>query len=264
MRMLIAGPDTMEFGWLIATWAPAVRHISRLFEAITVICRPEHQYLYEFATNFIPYSPKGTADRWLFNDRRVKIPGGISVPKEVIGDVVHISPSKEVCTKWKREFRRYGEVRPEDRYDLIIHARAEKKYAHKKNHRNRNWPVKSYVKVLKHLKLGRVCSIGTEKGASHVPGTEDLRGISLSRLCDIMASSRVLLSPSSGPAHLASHCGLPHVVMTYAKVEKAIGTTNKVRYEKLWNPLGTPCKVLDAHSWQPPVKLALKAVEKFL
>jgi hypothetical protein len=213
--------------------------------------------LYEFADDFLLHNPKGCSDRWLFNDKRVKLPNELRIPGAVL-----VSPSQDVCCKWKREYVKYGEKRPDCAYDLIIHARAETKYASKSNHKNRNWPVKNYVKLLSTLGVKRVCSIGTV--AHHVPGTEDLRGIPLSRLCDIMASSNVLLSPSSGPAHLASLCGCPHVVMTYDKREKAIKGTNKDRYERLWNPLKTPCKILDAHLWQPPVKLTVKAVRKFL
>lgn len=264
MNHLIAGPDTMEMGWLVATWIPALRHIAPKFTRVTVICRPAHEYLYEFATDFIPYNPKGVADRWFFNGKKLRIHPSFNVPEPVVGKIVHLSPSKTICCKWKRDYVKYGEASKENHYDLVIHARSETKFAHKSNHKNRNWPVKNYVKVLKHIKPKRVCSIGTEKGASHVPGTEDLRGIQVGRLCDILASSRVLLTPSSGPGHLASLCGCAHVILTYDKYEKAIGGTNRDRYYDFWNPFKAPCKVLQNHNWQPPVKLVVKALGKFL
>ena len=254
----------MEFGWCVATWIPALRHIAPRFERVTVICRPEHEFLYEFATDFISYSPDGVADRWIFNGKKLRIKPSFDVPIPVVGEVIHLSPGRKVCCKWAREYVKYGEVSGAWKYNLVIHARAETKFAHKSNHKNRNWPLKNYVKVVEALKPHTVCSIGTTKGAYHVPGTEDLRGISLRRLCDIMAASKVMLSPSSGPAHLASLCGLPHVVMTYDKYEKAIKGTNKDRYKKLWSPFGTPCKILQDHNWQPPVKKVVKALGKFL
>ncbi|MBD3293846.1 MAG: hypothetical protein GF393_13055 [Armatimonadia bacterium] len=265
MKTLVAGPDTMEFGWMVATWIPAIRNASRSFEETVVVCNPSHTHLYEFATRIVPYKAKGVADRWLFNDKKVRLPPGLVVPLSTSPeDLMAVSPSKEVCTKWKREYVKYGDAERVEGFELLVHARAETKYKHKKSHRDRNWPIKNYRKVIKSLGGGRVASIGSKKGASHVPGTEDLRGIPLDKLCDILAASRVLLSPSSGPAHLASLCGCPHVVMTYAKREKAIGSNNRKRYEKLWNPFGTPVSVIDKYGWQPPVEAVVRKVEKYL
>ena len=143
-------------------------------------------------------------------------------------------------------------------YDLIIHARACKKY----NQEKWNWPDKNYEKVLKNLNPSKVCSIGTE--AHHIKGTEDLRGIPLKDLCDIMASSKVLLTPSSGPGHLASLCGLSHIIMTDNYYQKSIGGTNRDRYKYKWNRFKVKCRILDKHNWIPPVDLVTKEVEKFL
>jgi ADP-heptose:LPS heptosyltransferase len=128
--------------------------------------------------------------------------------------------------------------------------------------RNWNWPKPRYRKVLEQLKPKRVCSIGTK--AHWIEGTEDKRGIPMQELCDILASSKVLLTPSSGPGHLAHLCGCPHVIMTSNKHQPSIGGTNKDRYLKIWAPFKTPCKVLDGHNWQPPVEKVVKALRGFL
>jgi ADP-heptose:LPS heptosyltransferase len=169
-----------------------------------------------------------------------------------------VEPIRKVCNRWKREYIKYGIKSEENGYDLVIHARAETKYGQ----RSWNWPKARYEKVIEKLQVKRVCSIGTR--AHYIEGTEDLRSLSIGKICNILASSKVLLTPSSGPGHLASLCGCPHVIMTDNSWQKSINGTNRDRYKRIWNPFETACKVLDKHNWQPPVKVVLKALEKFL
>lgn len=255
MSTLVAGPWLGEMGWQVATWVPAIRaHVyTRHYEAVTVICRTGHEYLYsDFCqTSYVNDDRRGLPDRWLLNGKLVRPKFGVTCFAELV------TPTEKVCMTWPRQFRRYGTPSPGG-YDIVFHARAETKYKQAKW----NWPVENYRKVAEHFGGLRICCIGTT--AHHIPGVEDKRNIPLSELCDLLASAKVMLSPSSGPAHLASHCGCPHVVMTSDKYQKQIKATNRARYEKLWNPFSTPCKVLDHHNWQPPVDKVVKALEKFL
>jgi hypothetical protein len=50
---------------------------------------------------------------------------------------------------------------------------------------------------------------------------------------------------SSGPLHLASLCGTPHLVWTNRKTY-GMGKTSREKYESWWNPLRTPVTVLDS------------------
>lgn len=256
MSTLLAGPWWGEFGWEVATWIPAVRSFSRSFDRTVIICKKGHEYLYQdFADACICNDKKGLPDRWLLNGKKVQM---LQEIRTLFPTGVILLPRENVCSKGKREYIKYGMKCEDYAYDLVIHARAQTKY----NQRSWNWPVPRYRKLLNELNLKKVCSIGTV--AQHIEGTEDLRGISIGKLCNILASSKAFLSPSSGPAHLASLCGCPHVIMTSDTWQKSIKGTNKDRYKKIWNPFGTPCKVLDKHNWQPPVKVVVKAVEKFL
>lgn len=256
MKTLLAGPWLGEFGWLVMTWVPAIRKHSRKFDKTIIVCRKEYEFLYkDFADWFIHYDKKGLHDRWLLNGKKVKI---LQEIKEAYPGATVVEPTEKVCMNWKREYLKYGKKIDSCKYDLVIHARACTKY----NQRSWNWPKPRYRKVLEGLKPERVCCIGTD--AHYIEGTEDKRNITLMELCDIFASSKVLLSPSSGPAHLASLCGCPHVIMTSDKWQKQIKGTNKDRYKKIWNPFDTPCKILDSDNWQPPVKKIIKALEKFL
>jgi ADP-heptose:LPS heptosyltransferase len=90
------------------------------------------------------------------------------------------------------------------------------------------------------------------KEAAWLKGTEDLRSIELKKICDIMRNSECVFGPSSGPMHLASLCGAPHIVWSTSK--------NKTRYEENWNPLSTPVLFLDKHGWHPTAEYV---VERF-
>ncbi|MGW8324107.1 MAG: hypothetical protein ACWGNI_00295 [Desulfobacterales bacterium] len=256
MKTLLAGGWTGELGWLICAFIPAIRHYSHKFDKIVIVCKKEHELLYkDFSDWFIYHDKKGLPDRWLLNGKKVKIPQAI---KEAYPGATIVEPREKVCMDWKREYFKYGKKVESCKYDLVIHARACTKYSQ----RSWNWPKPRYRKVLEELKLEKVCCIGTE--AHYIDGTEDKRGIPLSDLCDILASSKVLLSPSSGAAHLGSLCGCPHVIMTSDAWQKQIKGTNKDRYKRLWNPFDTPCKVLQDNNWQPPVEKVVKALGKFL
>ena len=256
MKTLLAGPWLSEFGWELMTWIPAIRKRSREYDRTICICKTGHNYLYEdFADIILNYDKKGLPDRWLLNGKSVRLPEKFI---EMFPKVDVITPRKSVCNEWARVYYGYGEGQLSCKYDLVIHARACKKY----DQQRWNWPVYKYEALIKILNVERVCCVGTD--AHYVQGARDLRNIELENLCDVLASSKVMLSPSSGPVHLASLCGCSHVVMTDNTYQKSVEGTNRYRYKKIWNPFMTPCKVLDRHNWQPPVNTVAKALEKFL
>jgi hypothetical protein len=243
-----------EFGWEIATWVPAVRSLANGWEQVVIICCTGHDYLYSGFDSkhvrFVHDDRTGRPDRWLLDGKKVH-------PLERYPDCHVVSPTEAICMDSPRRYRRYGKL-IEPRYDIVFHVRAETRYHSKK----RNWPVEKFAEVRSEFAGLRICCIGT--CAKDVPGTDDKRNIPLADLCDLLASAKVLLSPSSGPAHLASYCGCPHVVMTDYKYQKQIRATNRSRYERLWNPFNTPCTVLDEDNWQPSVKTVCRTLEKYL
>jgi ADP-heptose:LPS heptosyltransferase len=109
----------------------------------------------------------------------------------------------------------------------------------------------------------KLASIGSKGAASCIPNTEDCRGIPLKELANLMRASRVVVSPSSGPAHFASLCGTPHIVWSDGK-KWAMGLTNKARYKTEWNPFGTECTFIEHETWQPDVQEVLEAVCRYL
>jgi hypothetical protein len=250
----------MEYGWLVAAFIPYLRFIAPKYDKIVVVCRQGEEYLCEFATSFEYMDKTGWSSGWLFKDKAIKMPSKL---KAKYKGYKIVTPTKKNCTTKKRKYFKYGTFNENLRYDIVLHSRAEVKYGRD----NRNWPVARYVKLLKKLRTDRelsVCSIGTKKGGYHIKGTLDMRGVDSKTLCDIMASSRVCVGPSSGPIHLSSLCGCPVVVWTDREYQAWVGGTNRDRYKKLWSPFKTPSKVLDKNGWLPPVSVVEKAIKKML
>jgi SAM-dependent methyltransferase len=61
---------------------------------------------------------------------------------------------------------------------------------------------------------------------------------------DMMAASKLVIGPSSGPMHLASLCKTPHLVWTGKQWSSTIKAFNDERYTWKWNPFRTKCKVI--------------------
>jgi len=263
MSHLICGHDSIEFGWLLMTWIPAMRYQSSKFTKTTVVCNKNNRYLYEdFATDFVDYSKQGRRDRWLIEKKKPYVPKGILAK---IGEGKYYVPSRKKCLSWKRTYRTYGQKKEENRYDFIIHARSVNNgdwIDRSLPGGTRNWAEKKYIKLVKHFDGMRTCCVGTK--AHYIKGTDDRRNISLKELCSIMASSRMIVGTSSGPMHLASLCGCQQVVFSDRRLQKCIGGTNRDRYKTVWNPYGVAVKVMDEDNWNPPVKKVIKVMEKRL
>jgi len=262
MSTLFAGPWRGEFGWMVATWIPAIRYRSKKYDRTVMIIDEAFRPLVEdFAEVMHDGIKAKLPDRWLADGKRPK-PTAAQL-EEIVGSRL-IRPDADICMSNKKLYRIYG-IRSSQpcNFGLLIHARKVRK----SDKWDREWPLANYIKIANEFSLHTSCtaaSIGHPDGAEHVPGTIDMRGIPIDELCSLMRNSNCLLSPSSGPAHLASMCGCPHVVMTDNEYKRAIGGTNRDRYTRLWNPFQTPCKVLDKHNWQPPVDVVWEAVCRFV
>ena len=95
--------------------------------------------------------------------------------------------------------------------------------------------------------------IGTEDEAFKIENTTDLRGVPLKELTDIFRSSKLIVTPSSGPAHLAALCGCKQFIWS--------GHNNKKRYATDWNPFETECFYV-ANTWNPEVDFVYNEILK--
>jgi len=263
VKTLLAGPDyALEFGWLLMAWVPYVRFMAAKYDRVVVVCSPGNEYLYQdFTSKFVPYNKNGARDRWLMDGKKAKMPAEIWC--NFLGSDV-IVPGRQNCMGHQKKYVKYGGCYEEFAYKIVVHARA----IDVRDSADRNWQPGKYQLLLEMLRkkmLIDVCSIGTKKGAYHIPGTHDMRGIPLEKCCDILASSGLLIGPSSGPMHLGELCGIPRIVWTIDKELKILGyKTNKWRYKKQWRPFNTAVKIIEGPTWRPAVKTVYRKVLKAL
>ena len=79
------------------TWIPAIRNMADQYDKIVIVCRPGHEYLYEFATDFEHHSLGLKSDRWLVGaGRDAKMPRDI-MRKYPDADVRQ--PSGKICMR---------------------------------------------------------------------------------------------------------------------------------------------------------------------
>ena len=253
---LLSGQVRMEWGWMLCTYIPYLRYMSRQFKRTIVPIKPEYNYLVSDFAETVAIDHDNYVDRWLNHGKIFSPPKKVwkKFPKAQI-----VMPGKQTCMCIKREHLSYGQVTSlTPQYDIIIHARASQKY----RSAGRNWSPHKYEETLRLLGKLKVASVGTE--AYHIPGTDDLRGIKLDKLCGILKASRMVIGPSSGLMHLAHLCKASILVWSSAKKQKCIHATNRQRYEVLWRGFDSPVHVLDSEGWSPKVKTIAHAIEKDL
>ncbi len=229
---LIAGPYKHEFGHELFSFQSTVRALAKNYEEVVVCSNPQMKFLYEdFCTEFVSY-----------NDPSVDL---AALSK---GSDCEIFSQKD-CMKNVRKFRgtsrarqefiKYGRVVSEG-YDLLLHCRT------KSEGMSTDLSIKTWNCVYEALKEEyKIAFVGT-KSQAHCPnGAKDLRGIELSDLTDIMRSSKLVAGYSSGPIHLASLCGAPHLTWGGHRLRTLF------RYAHFWNPFKTPCYIFESPSENP-------------
>lgn len=251
---LVVHPFLGEFGWEIMRWQAHARHVSRRHSRAVVFCKQGMEHFYsDFATELYPLDIRGgTPDCWGRKDYTI-------VPNEnrrkydnlaSCRDMTHLVADREKMTRRiRQEFLPLGKKRDDFKYDLIIHARSDDRAT------ERNWPRKYWDELVFLLHGGlEIASIGHPDGAMLISGTKDLRGITLSNLCNTLRSSNLCIGPSSGPMHLSSLCECKHLVWTDKKrwcMGMGKAGTNRQRYGSYWNPFETKNIVVDQFGWQP-------------
>ena len=253
-----------ELGWELFSFQAFMRSLSERYDKTIIISRPLNYALYaDFADEFVPYSPQtnqtnyakcrdtlpeGFYDRYEYTDL---IPAGVQL--------VHWSTSRglfhfndQYLKGARPEYIKFGRKEPNFGYDILIHARSTNKL----HSGTRNWGVGNWMRLVEKLKGYNIASIGTEDASLHVDYTDDMRGVGMGRLSDLMASSRLVVGTSSGPMHLASLCGTTHLVISHK--------INRKRYLDHWNPFHTECIFIDQWGWHPPVEEVEKQVKSYL
>lgn len=256
---LFAGPWVGEFGWELMNWQGFVRKLSRGYRKTLVCCPEGHEALYsDFADEIHPHFLQGVAEcNQLMN---VRNPEEWNRIQDLIpGDCDHLKPLGYQPFS-RQEFIRFGKRDPENAVDMLFHPRGRGFGS------DRNWSAENWNRLMTGLEADgiKLGCIGLRNATLQVEGNFlDLRDKPLSETLDIIASAGLVVGPSSGPMHLASLCGTPHLVWTDSG-RYARGRTNREKYEAWWNPLKTTAKVLDAHAFNPPVEVVLNEVRNIL
>lgn len=245
MRRLVAGSWTGELGWELMSWQGYLRKLAVDYEEVVVCAPTGHEPLYaDFSTQYIAYdhtgmrdcwwTRKGTADHTVINAQLDALGGTRVIPRRISIE--------------EQKFIQFGDTARGELTDVLIHARSS--FGTRPGH---SWPIEHWESVLEGLCRAnlKAAAIGSMDGALCPAGALDWRGIKMQQLMDNMAATRLVVGPSSGPIHLASLCGTPHLVWTDQVRYSVIQVNNRKRYETLWNPFCTPCRVLDTQGWAP-------------
>ncbi len=258
-EILFAGPWVGEFGWELMHWQGFLRKLAPRYRKVVVCCRAGQEALYaDFAHEFITHDIRGTADC----NRLLRVDN----PEELDRVFALVPPGADLLRPLgaqpheRQTFRKFGEQRQELSTDILIHPRGRGHGA------DRNWSRENWERLLALLSpMGlRVGCIGLTSATQELSGAfVEMRNRPLSETVDLMASTRLVVGPSSGPMHLASLCGTPHLVWT-DRTRYARGLTNRTKYERTWNPHGTRAIVLDEWGFQPTPEIVAGEIAKFL
>ncbi|MEN9352772.1 MAG: hypothetical protein RL318_97 [Fibrobacterota bacterium] len=256
---LFAGPWVGEFGWELMHWQGFVRKLAPRYRKVIVSCRAGQEALYaDFAHEFVLHDVRGTADcnRLLTVDN----------PDELARILALVPPGADLLRPLgaqpheRQTFIKFGTKQAELATDILFHPRGRGHGA------DRNWSRANWERLLELLQpLGlRIGCIGLTTATQELQGDFlELRDKPLSQTLDMMASTRLVVGPSSGPMHLASLCATPHLVWTDRK-RYARGLTNRTKYENTWNPHHAQAIVLDEWDFQPSPELVAEKITTFL
>lgn len=263
MKNIIAGIWLGEFGWELMRWQGIFRNIkyNNPKIKITIVGKPGHNILYEdYADEYIELQIDNLkeTDGWRVNGETPNIPENIL---SLYPDYLYMDPSS--CMRpYMQQIIKYG-IEEYGHPDILIHPRNTSKCETS----YRNWPLENWIQLIERLqnKNYSIGVIGTDQPLlQHINDLKLLYNKPLRELVNIMASSKLVLGPSSGPMHLASLCGAPHLVWTNNQYWSSCSGTNRYRYEVSWNPLGTKTIILDDDNWQPSVEKVFNSTIEFL
>ena len=257
---LFSGPHIGEFAYELLS-AGVARRATRRFGKCIVCTRPDRFAIHtDYATECVPHpfqcvgicctARSDTAPR--FEDMAALVPSGATWERPV-----------DLVDRWiqRGEYIVYGNRDPQWKGAIVLHARARGEHCPE-----RNWPRDRWNRLGRTLASRggnrRLVCIGTKEQAYPVEGCVDMRGVPLQGAMDILRSAWVAIGVSSGPMHLASMCGCPHVVWCGGPERYR----TKVYYEGLWNPHRTwvHAHINEAETWQPPFEIVWEWVESDL
>jgi hypothetical protein len=120
----------------------------------------------------------------------------------------------------------YGSVVPKWQGAIVLHAR-ERPYCTNRDWTRDNWHQMGRF-LAREFPRNQLACIGSMNESHAIEGCTDLRGMPMRDVFNLLRSANVFIGQSSGPAHVASHCGCPHIVWCEPGIEEL--------YQVHWNP----------------------------
>jgi hypothetical protein len=249
---ILIGPWVGEFGWELFCWQAFIRAIVKDNNIKEVVCvtREGRDILYEDFATVVNYNPKGDANMFMIEESPSVIEDQQSLVdkyveqgfKVMLPQPLHYrgQPLQTSMGAFYPSFISYGEKKDACSFDILFHCRSRSFRA------GDNWDKESWDALLELCATYKVACIGSKEESFSLEGATDLRGVPLRELVDYLASSRLIVGPSSGPMHLATLCKCPQLVWSG-------NPANKIRYEKEWNPFDVKVVYLgeDRGGWNP-------------
>jgi len=254
---LFAGPWIGEFGWELMNWQAFLRHLRPRYERMIVSCPKGNEALYDdFCDEFVPHDINGTSNCHMAFRLRNR-----SELRRVLAliprDADYLQPRRYIPPQ-HQAFIRYGHPDASISRDVLVHARG------KPSSSGRNWSREHWHRLIDSLRLNglSVGCIGRKGATLDLEEASDFRDLPLAKTLDMLASARLVVGPSSGPLHLASLCGTPHLVWT-DRATYSMGMSSREKYESWWNPLKTEVVVMDSDGFNPSPDLVIAQVRRF-
>jgi hypothetical protein len=152
-------------------------------------------------------------------------------------------------------YHKYGKYGPaEGWFDILIHARG---IARKRAINYRRW--NEVVELKKRTLAFTAACIGSKEDL-RAGDLYDMRGLSLAKLMDQIASAKVVVGVSSGIMHLAAYCGTD--IVTWGDRRTYFGETLEQRYKITWNPFNVRVGWIDADDYQPEPQQILEKIKE--
>ena len=232
-RRLFAGPWIGEFGWELFGWHARLRWLRKhVYDKVIVHCKPGHEHLYEDFAELNAY-PNSAC---MHEAREWDVLSSGQLPVSYAWNWHDAKVRRNGF--YEQEWKKFGRNIEGLGVDVLIHARKREWNS------GVNWSRANWLSFVERLDAEgvRIAQIGMRHQTYNL-GVMDFRGQPLENLVNIMASSRMIVGTSSGPMHLASLCGLKHLVLS--------DDTNVMRYKLHWNPFDTDCRITGA--WHSPI-----------
>jgi len=262
-KVLLAGPWVGEFGWELCCWQGYIRKLSKEFKKTIVVSRKGHEFLYkdfcdEYHTIDLPWNASsdgwtcGSVDEEYINNSIKNIQYDYREPAVNIGFSLNgYGLLNTFSDKFTNQlFIKYKSNEPTENVDILIHPRNRNLGNH------RNWDEDNWQMLVQLLSNNySVGIIGTNE-THQIKDVKDFRNIPIEKTVALMNNCKLVVGQSSGPMHLASLCGTPHLVWSEEY--------NRYRYTKIWNPHNTPVYFYSEMDWNPNVNFIYNKIVEII